>query len=83
MDIADAGQNWFTLTFRRSSDLYLLECNVEYHQKETILKFDIEVCKVWLLKMHGIRMKRLQGDIFDYKQLHTDLIERLGANGFS
>ena len=83
LDIADAGQNWFTLTFRRSSDLYLLECNVEYHQKETILKFDIEVCKVWLLKMHGIRMKRLQGDIFDYKQLHTDLIERLGANGFS
>ena len=36
LDIADAGQNWFTLTFRRSSDLYLLECNVEYHQKETI-----------------------------------------------
>ena len=81
LDIADAGQDIFSLGFKRPTDLYLFECSIIYPNREELLKFDIEVCKVWLLKMHGIRIKRLQGDSFDYKQIHNDIVERLGYNG--
>lgn len=81
LDIADAGQDLFLLAFQRPTNFYLFECSIIYPNREESLKFDIEVCKVWLLKMHGIRIKRLQGDSFDYKQIHNDIVERLGYNG--
>lgn len=79
-DLADDNQDYFSIKFHRPNmDHYLFECLVEYPMKDEIVKFDIEVCKVWLLKLHGVRIKRKQGDPFDYKQINNGFVAKLAT----
>ncbi|KAJ3165319.1 MAP microtubule affinity-regulating kinase 1 [Irineochytrium annulatum] len=41
------------------------------------VKFEVEVCKLPRLRMYGIRLKRLAGDMWDYKRLCSKLIGEL------
>ncbi|KAG5459516.1 MAG: hypothetical protein BJ554DRAFT_71 [Olpidium bornovanus] len=46
-------------------------------QPEDDVVFEVEVCKLWLLKLHGIRIKRKWGSVFLYKEIYSMLIERI------
>ncbi|KAJ3363263.1 Protein kinase [Allomyces javanicus] len=39
--------------------------------------FEAEVCKVWLLRMHGVRIKRISGDPLLFKDLYKELVSKL------
>ncbi|KAI9190458.1 hypothetical protein H9P43_001892 [Blastocladiella emersonii ATCC 22665] len=39
--------------------------------------FEAEVCKVWLLHLHGVRVKRISGDPLVFKDLYKDLVSKL------
>jgi serine/threonine protein kinase len=65
------------LKFKRVPDYYLFECSYDSGDAEQILKFEAEVCKVALLKMHALRLKRIQGDIFDFQKLHKDILDNV------
>ena len=68
----------FTFEFKRPiNDYYLFEIKVDYCGKR-VLKFDAEVCKLWMLKMHGVRLKRIHGDSFDFKYFNGLIVENLG-----
>ncbi|KAL7747270.1 hypothetical protein RI367_007324 [Sorochytrium milnesiophthora] len=41
------------------------------------LVFEAEVCKVWLLRMHGVRVKRISGDTLAFKDIYHDLVSKL------
>jgi hypothetical protein len=42
-----------------------------------LLVFELEVCKVWLLRLNGLRFKRLAGDPLLFKELYKDFVSRL------
>lgn len=44
---------------------------------ENDVVFEAEVCKIWLLKLHGVRVKRKSGSAFYYKDIYTQLTDRL------
>ncbi|ORZ37910.1 hypothetical protein BCR44DRAFT_1483602 [Catenaria anguillulae PL171] len=44
---------------------------------EHIVRFEVEVCKVWLLNLHGVRFKRISGDSLAFKELYKELTSRL------
>ncbi|KAH9277159.1 hypothetical protein BASA83_000019 [Batrachochytrium salamandrivorans] len=63
------------LKFTRTPNYYLFHC--EYCDKQypdMSLEFEIEVCKVWLLNLHGMRMKRLAGNVFLFKEIYSHII---------
>ena len=61
--------------FVRNSDYYLFECNLLNEDLNNVdVKFEVEVCKVWLLKLHALRLKRISGDPFLYEELYSELI---------
>ncbi|TPX33615.1 hypothetical protein SmJEL517_g03556 [Synchytrium microbalum] len=46
-------------------------------ERNKLVEFEVEVCKVWLLNMHGLRFKRLYGDPIVYKDLRDSLVNVL------
>jgi Kinase associated domain 1 len=71
--------NRFNFEFiRPNPDYYLFEIKVDFEGSKLSLKFDAEICKLWMLKMHGVRMKRIQGDAFDFKYFHGLIIDGIG-----
>jgi serine/threonine protein kinase len=67
--------------FARNSDYYLFECNLLNEDFNNVdVKFEVEVCKVWLLKIYALRFKRITGDPFLYEKLYSELISLLRAD---
>ena len=64
------------LTFERMNDLYLLSCELKtiQHPKDIVVSFTIEICKVWLLNIHGIKIKRKEGDALIFRELYKQLV---------
>ncbi|KAI9105241.1 KA1 domain/Ssp2 C-terminal domain-containing protein [Phlyctochytrium arcticum] len=65
------------LSFRRVEDYYMLNCKLTEPNPEHSVEFEVEVCKVWLLKMHGVRIKRLSGSPFIFKETYSDFVSSL------
>ena len=51
---------------------YLLTCRLHNRRNESEgpLIFEVEVCKVWLLKLHGLRIKRMGGNPLLFKEIY-------------
>jgi len=64
--------------FVRNPDLYLFECHLLEEDLSTIsVKFEVEVCKIWLLKIYALRFKRITGSPFIYEELYNELLSLL------
>ena len=65
-------QNYFVFQ-RQNPDYYLLTCRLMHPSREVDSSslFEIEVCKVWLLKLHGIRIKRIAGNPLLFKEVYS------------
>lgn len=67
--------------FVRNPDYYLFECNLlNENLNDVEVKFEVEVCKVWLLKLYALRLKRISGDPFLYEELYSELISLMKAD---
>ncbi|KAI9219990.1 kinase-like domain-containing protein [Blastocladiella britannica] len=42
-----------------------------------VITFEAEVCKVWLLNLHGVRIKRISGDPLAFKEVYKTLTDVL------
>ena len=56
---------------KEGSDGYLMDC--EWGD----VKFELEVCKLPRVKMFGVRLKRLAGDLWDFKRLSGKITAEL------
>ncbi|KAJ3410443.1 Map microtubule affinity-regulating kinase [Chytridiales sp. JEL 0842] len=71
------------LYFERDPDFYQLNCKLKSTATspgsggEEEVVFEIEVCKIWLLKLHGVRIKRLAGSAFVFKDVYSKIVENL------
>ncbi|KAJ3161812.1 Map microtubule affinity-regulating kinase [Geranomyces michiganensis] len=65
------------LVYKRVQDFYMFNCKLTQPNAEDNVEFEIEVCKVWLLKLHGVRVKRLSGNPFLFKELYSDIVNSL------
>ncbi|KAJ3194753.1 MAP microtubule affinity-regulating kinase 1 [Irineochytrium annulatum] len=65
------------LRFERVEDLYMLHCALKEGNEENNVEFEVEVCKIWLLKLHGIRIKRLTGSAFVFKDIYSSVVDAL------
>ncbi|KAI8918226.1 KA1 domain/Ssp2 C-terminal domain-containing protein [Powellomyces hirtus] len=63
--------------YKRVEDYYMFNCKLTQPNAEDNLEFEVEVCKVWLLKIHGVRIKRLSGNPFLFKEVYSDLVSSL------
>jgi hypothetical protein len=61
------------LRFNRIPQFYLFRCEHIDPYGEPLL-FEIEICKVPLIKSLGLRMKRIQGDCFVYQSLYNNIM---------
>ena len=62
-----------SLSFKRHPDYYDFTCIFKEDNIE-IVKFDIEVCKVWLLDVHAVKIKRRQGDAYQFKLFYDKIV---------
>lgn len=65
-----------SITYSRTNlDYYLLMCKFRnpFSLSDDPLIFEVEVCKVWLLKLHGLRIKRIAGSPLLFKELYSFL----------
>lgn len=65
-----------SLTIKRVDEYYMINCTTAEYGEDPI-HFEVEVCKVWMLKMHGLRFKRIAGDPFAYKRLYEEIVGNL------
>lgn len=75
LDIAEANNGKFT--FHRIPELYLVNCKLSANTPNEEVEFEIEVCKIWMLKLHGIRIKRLSGNPFAFKKIYGEFVGAL------
>jgi hypothetical protein len=59
--------------FVKRKNPFLFEC----FDEDSGVKFQLEVCKISQLNMTGIHLKRLVGDIWQYKNMCTTLVNKL------
>ena len=64
------------LQFSRPTSLYYLKCEL-VGMGEDDLEFDIEICRIWLLKVHGVKIKRLAGNAINFKFIYSCFCEML------
>ena len=55
-------------------DKYLCEC------KWGDVKLEVEICKIPSLPLHGIRLKKLVGDVWEFKKISSKLCSGLGLS---
>nr|KAJ3417848.1 Serine/threonine-protein kinase par-1 [Polyrhizophydium stewartii] len=66
------------LRFSRTPDYYMFQCEFrDPSNADMTLDFEVEICKVWLLKMHGARIKRTGGSVFLFKDIYWQLVNEL------
>ncbi|KAJ3111566.1 MAP/microtubule affinity-regulating kinase 3 [Phlyctochytrium bullatum] len=65
------------ISFQRTDDFYQLTCKLSEPNPENNVEFEIEVCKIWLLKVHGVRIKRLSGSAFVFKDIYASIVDEL------
>ncbi|KAJ3177047.1 Map microtubule affinity-regulating kinase [Gaertneriomyces sp. JEL0708] len=65
------------LTWKRIPEYYMLHCKLSSPNPDDSVEFEVEVCKVWLLKLHGVRIKRLSGSAFVFRDVYAELISSL------
>ncbi len=65
------------ISFKRIDDYYIMYCEFKTPNAEDSVSFDIEVCKVWLLKLYGVKVKRISGDPLLFKDLYAQVIDLL------
>ena len=59
-----------TLSMKRDTSLYLFSCTIsENGSSKPELIFEVEVCKVWLLNLHGVKIKRVLGPALKFKEV--------------
>ncbi|KAI8899923.1 kinase-like domain-containing protein [Globomyces pollinis-pini] len=75
--ISLASESEDQLQFKRLPDYYIFSCKYEGGNDKEQLMFDIELCKVWLLSIHGIKVTRLQGSGFEFKEVYDRLVKKL------
>lgn len=56
---------------------YLLMCEHQPADESRLIKFEVEICKIPRLSVYGIRLKRMGGDVWEYKRLATQLIKSI------
>ncbi|KJE96246.1 CAMK/CAMKL protein kinase, variant [Capsaspora owczarzaki ATCC 30864] len=59
-------------------DSWVLLCTYHSAQNEQVV-FEIEICKVWLLSLYGISIKRMSGSLWVYKELYNQISNQLDA----
>jgi hypothetical protein len=59
----------------------MMMCTYQIPNKEETVAFEVEICKVWLLKVHGVKIKRIQGDPLIFKDLYTEVVNLMGLKG--
>lgn len=69
------------LKYSRVDDYYMMLCSYSIPNRNETVSFELEVCKVWLLKVHGVKIKRISGDPLIFKDLYTELVELLDLKG--
>ncbi|KAI8849810.1 KA1 domain/Ssp2 C-terminal domain-containing protein, partial [Chytridium lagenaria] len=47
------------------------------HGESSAVDFEVEVCKIWLLKLHGVRIKRISGNALMFKDVYSNVCELL------
>ena len=65
------------LTFTRHPNYYNFLCSYKADGENETVKFDIEICKVWLLDVHAVKMKRRLGDSYQFKQFYEKVVSGL------
>jgi hypothetical protein len=65
------------LFFERKSSFYAFHVVVEAAGDFEKVEFETEVCKVWLLKVHGVKIKRLSGSAYSFKEMYRTLTTML------
>lgn len=55
-------------------DRYLCECTWGD------VKMEMEICKIPSLKMHGLRVKKVRGDVWDFKKLCHKILNEMGLS---
>lgn len=66
-----------TLTFKRHPDYYNFNCHYQPGGDLGELKFDVEICKVWLLDLHAVKIKRRIGDSVQFKHFYDLIVKEL------
>jgi len=59
-----------------SGHQYEVLCKFKYNEEECLI-FEIEVCKLPMLSMNGLRLNRISGDAWVYKKVAADIIEEM------
>jgi serine/threonine protein kinase len=65
-----------SLKLKRSDEYYMVICSTEEYGEKP-MQFEIEICSVWMLKLRGLRFKRISGDPFAYKKLYEQIVSEL------
>ncbi|KAJ3018893.1 UNVERIFIED_CONTAM: Serine/threonine-protein kinase par-1 [Siphonaria sp. JEL0065] len=66
------------LQFKRKPDYYLIQCHMTAEGDE--VEFDVEVCKVWLLNLHGVRIKKQGGSAIKFKEAYSMIVDMLNIS---
>jgi hypothetical protein len=65
------------LIFTRHEDYYIFHCTCKNEMFKEDLQFDIEICKVWLMNLHALKMKKRKGNAFYFKDIHDRILNGL------
>jgi Kinase associated domain 1 len=66
------------VTFQRSNDYYMFE--IFYSDPETedlSVRFEAEICKVYLLNLHSLKLKRTRGNAIVFNDIQAQVIKEL------
>lgn len=62
------------ISFTRVEDYYVFNCQLTTPNPDDNVQFEIEVCKVWLMKLHGVKIKRISGNALIFKEIYENVV---------